>query len=209
MYRIRPEINVLLRDRYNYEECDEGEASKYVRCQLAELKRKDRVVPSLHISWRQAIALLNLNPEECRLLIASGFNVRTGDENPFVIYMEKRFRHRFFLYANGGWCITTSARGDVDNLIASPNNPIPTIQLEKPIETIVGLIDTFRTLKDDLRLHGVLPEFIGLQEGKNGVFEILATLKDDALRELLSTIEPQPDAQTGSAVSLGRAVMTR
>ncbi len=193
MSKIRPEIEQLLKNRNEYLSCDEGTSQRFARCTLDRLRRKDREVPALHLSWRHVTTLLNLSTEEARTLIGAGFDVKLETDGPIIKYMEKKYRNRYLVFANGGWCISTEPGGrNIDRLIACPHTTIPTIELEQPVEMLVGLLDAFRTLKEDLKLHGVLPEFIALQEGKEGIFEGLAILEADARQEILRATKAAP-----------------
>ncbi len=182
MQRVRPEVNVLIQDRRLIESCDEGAARKFARVEQAGLHRRDRKIPSLHLSWRQPITVIELNSEEDRLLVAAGYDVKIGDDAPYVMALERRFRHRFVGFANGGWCISTSEKGDnLNDLSPSEHIIIPTLDLPPEAGMVIGIHDVFRTLRDDLKKHGIFPEFFPLQER---MFQILAVLVEDARRDI-------------------------
>lgn len=184
MSRVRAEVTILVEDRKFLESCDEGAAQRFARVEQAGLHRTDRKgkVPSLHLSWRQPHNIIELNEDEVRLLKMAGYDVKLGEEYPYVMVLEKKFRHRFLAYNRGGWCISSADRGEnLSELSPSEHTIIPTLDLPPEAPMIIGVHDVFRTLKEDLKKHGIFTEFFVHLER---VFQILAVLVEDARRDL-------------------------
>lgn len=205
MHRVRPEVELLARDRRYYESCDEGAVGQFAKVELAGLKLKDGTkVSSLHLSWRQPVVVVELNPNEEKLLMTAGYDVRVDDEYPYVRTLEKRFRHRYLAWLKTGWVLSTAERGDnLQDLVAVDAVLIPTLDLPVEAGPIIALHDLYRTLKEDLKKHGVFTEFFGHQER---MFQILGRLVTEmrASRER-STDSPRAEADI---VHVGRVSVT-
>lgn len=209
--KIKTEVDRLAREGSRYESCDEGAFRRFARSEHTHIHvpigppaeggpRKTNRVPALHLSWRQKITILDMNEEESRLLIEAGFNVNVGEDAPLVQVLEKKYRHRYLAYYNRGWVLSTADRGsNLAELTPCMHTLIPTITLSPSEEMILGVHDAWRTLKEDLRLHGVWPEFQVQQES---IFKILGELTSEA--SSISKKGTEPVQTTHASTTMGR-----
>lgn len=195
---IRRVVDVLVRDRNSLENCDEGAAKKHCRVALEPVPLEDgRRIRALHISWRQATTVSQLTPEEAQLLIAVGYNVKVTDDQPYVHILEKRNRHRWVVLLTTGWVTSTAERPDnIQELSPLAFSSIPSLSLSKREELLVGVHEMWWTLREDLKIHGTLPEFYPMFDR---IFGLLANLFEETMRE---PVPAQPEAQPRPAESI-------
>jgi hypothetical protein len=182
MYIVRKEINVLLTERRKFESCDENAATKHCQCRYELVAYQTRQTAALSLRWRQPLTIMELNPEETRLLVAAGYDLKITDHEPYIHTMETRWRHRYLVWTPNGFVFSTEDKAkNVEELVASPDLQIAGLELS-PREIVVrDLHDAYRNLRSDLRLHGVLANFHPQQEK---IWAILVDLFRFACREL-------------------------
>lgn len=193
-------IRSLIRDSNNYKSCDEGMVGRYAQCEQNVVNLPDSKIHTLHLSWRQLVLVTGLDKEEVHALVSSGYDIRSDDDNgPYVRALEWRRRHRYLSHNATGWCISTYDGLNFRALFSCNHTAIPTIKVTKWEETLLGLHDAYRTLKEELKAHGILPEFMTQQEK---IFTILGNLLE-ITRQQLGIQIPNNEVKMGVASSVG------
>lgn len=161
MYTVRQEVRILVDKRNLIESCDIGAAKLHSRCRIVPvLDNAGQKIPALHCYWRQPITCLDLNTEECRLLIVAGYNIIAENDSPMVRAIEKRSRHIHLMFTNGGWCFATADVPTTQGLEPEESMFIPTLDMTLEEQVAVGIHDAFRTLNMSFKIHGVYDCFV-------------------------------------------------